>query len=102
MPAARLREAAARRPPAARCDQVAHPATVAKPMPKSRCEMYDNQKLCEKLKPKEICLVVEQYTEGIFERQFHEHIPKRRLSESALQNLLQALAFKFENNELRD
>ena len=61
------------------------------------CEMYENHKLCEKLKPKEICLVVEQYKEGIFERQYHEHIPRHRLSESALQNLLQALVLKFEN-----
>ena len=63
------------------------------------CEMYENYKLCEKLKPKEICLVVEQYKGGIFERQYHEHIPKHRLSESALQNLLQALVLKFENME---
>ena len=62
-------------------------------------EMYENHKLCEKLKPKEICFVVEQYKEGVFERKFHEHVPKHRLSESALQDLLQALVLKFENNE---
>lgn len=61
--------------------------------------MYENHKLCEKLKPKEICLVVEQYKEGIFEPQFHKHVPQHRLSESALQNLLRALVLKFENNE---
>jgi hypothetical protein len=65
------------------------------------CEMYENHKLCEKLKPKEICLVVEQYKQGIIERQYHEHVPKHRLSESALQHLLMALALKFENNEPR-
>ena len=63
--------------------------------------MYESHKLCESLKPKEICLVVEQYKEGSFERQFHEHVPKHRLSESALQNLLEALVLKFENNEPR-
>ena len=61
--------------------------------------MYENHKLCERLKPKEICLVVEQYKEGIFEQQYHEHIPKHRLSECALKKLLQALVLKFENNE---
>jgi len=61
--------------------------------------MYENYKLCEKLKPKEICLIVEQYKEGDFERQFHEHVPVHRLSESGLQNLLQALVLKFENSE---
>lgn len=63
--------------------------------------MYENYKLYEKLKPKEICIVVEQYKEGIFERQYHEHVPMHRLSESALQNLLIALVLKFENNEPR-
>jgi hypothetical protein len=32
--------------------------------------MYENHKLCENLKPKEICIVVEQYKEGNFEQQF--------------------------------
>jgi hypothetical protein len=59
--------------------------------------MYENYKLCGDLKPKQICLVVEQYSNGEFERQYHEHIPKHRLSESRLQSLLQALVLKFEN-----
>jgi hypothetical protein len=63
--------------------------------------MYENQKLCEKLKPEEICLVVEQYKEGNFERQYHEHVRKHRLSENALRNLLMALVLKFENTEPR-
>lgn len=61
--------------------------------------MYESYKICEKLRPKEICIVVEQYKEGLFERQYHQHVPKHRLSESALRNLLQALVLKFENNE---
>jgi hypothetical protein len=37
-------------------------------------QMYENYRLCEKLNAKEICLVVGQYKEGIFERQYHEHV----------------------------
>jgi len=62
------------------------------------CQMYENYKRCEGLKPKEVCIVVERYKEGVFERQYHEHIPKHRLSEAALQNLLMALVLKFENS----
>jgi hypothetical protein len=61
--------------------------------------MYENHKLCATLKPNEICLVVEQYKNGMFDRKYHEHIPKHRLSEDSLQHLLQALVLKFENNE---
>ena len=63
--------------------------------------MYENHKLCEKLHPKEICLVVEQYNKGLFEQKYHEHVPQHRLSENSLKNLLQALVLKFENNEPR-
>jgi hypothetical protein len=63
--------------------------------------MYESHKLCDTLTPKEICLVVEQYERGVFLRRYHEHVPKQRLSESALQHLLQALVLKFENNEAR-
>jgi hypothetical protein len=51
------------------------------------------------VKPKEICLVVEQYREGTIERKYHLHVPKHRLSEDALAYLLKALVLKFENNE---
>jgi hypothetical protein len=61
--------------------------------------MYDNFKLCPELKPREVCFVVEQYREGLFERKFHMHVPKHRLSIDALGNVLRALVFKFE--ELR-
>jgi hypothetical protein len=63
--------------------------------------MYEGYKLCETLRLKEICLVVEQYREGYFEWKYHEHVPKHRLSEDALRYLLQALVLKFENNEPR-
>jgi hypothetical protein len=59
--------------------------------------MYENHKLCDELKPKEICIVVEQYKEGTIERKYHLHIPKHRLSETSLQYLLQCLVMKFEN-----
>ena len=57
--------------------------------------MYENHKLCDSLKSSEICLVVEQYTEGIYLRKFHEHVPKHRLSNSARTNLLRTLVLHF-------
>lgn len=57
--------------------------------------MYENYKLCERLKPSELCLVVEQYQEGKFLRKFHEHVPKSRLSEDARRSLLRALVMHF-------
>jgi hypothetical protein len=61
--------------------------------------MYDGYKLCSELKPKEICIVVEEYHEGHFYRRFHEHIPKHRISDENLSATLQALVLKFQNNE---
>jgi hypothetical protein len=58
--------------------------------------LYDGYKLCQGLCPKEYCIVVEQYRAGVFERKFHEHVPKHRLSEEALRYLLPALVMKFE------
>ena len=57
--------------------------------------MYENHKLCDSLKPREICLVVEQYTKGVFIRKHHEHVPKSRLSNDARINLLRALVIHF-------
>ena len=57
--------------------------------------MYETYKLCDRLKPSEICLVVEQYIKGIFIRKFHEHVPKSRLSHDARINLLRALVIHF-------
>jgi hypothetical protein len=61
--------------------------------------MYENHKLCPDLKPKEVCLVVEQYHEGTIGRKYHLHVPKYRLSEDALAYLLKTLVLKFANNE---
>ncbi len=57
--------------------------------------MFENHKLCDRLTPSETCLVVEQYKEGIFIREFHEHVPKSRLSRDAQTNLLRALVIHF-------
>lgn len=58
--------------------------------------VHDKYRLCETLKPKEYCIVVEQYKEGLFEQKFHEHVAAHRLSEESLQYLLPALVMKFE------
>ena len=57
--------------------------------------LYENHKLCAELKPKEICLVLEQYTQGKFIRQYHEHVPAYRLSNDSRTNLLCALVIRF-------
>jgi hypothetical protein len=56
---------------------------------------YENHKLCPTLQRGEICIVVEQYHEGKFERQFHEHVPRSRLSAEGKINLLRALVVRF-------
>jgi hypothetical protein len=58
-------------------------------------EMYENHKLCDHLKPSEICFVVEQYTKGMFTQEFHEHVPRSRMSKEARINLLRALVIYF-------
>ena len=57
--------------------------------------MYENHKLCDSLKPSEICLVVEQYTKRMYIRKFHRHVPKHRLSNNARINLLRTLVLHF-------
>jgi len=56
--------------------------------------MFENYKLCDELKPREICLVVEQYEKGEFTRKFHKHVPRSRLSTDARINLLRALVMR--------
>ncbi len=58
--------------------------------------MYDNFKLCPDLKPGNLCFVVEQYRDGIFEKQFHSHIANSRLSKDAIINLLMVLVARFD------
>lgn len=57
--------------------------------------MYENFKLCPDLKPADLCLVVEQYKDGVFERRFHTHVRKSRLSKDAIINLLKTLVARF-------
>ena len=57
--------------------------------------LYENYKLCPELKPKEICVVVEQCSKGKFIRQYHEHVPAHRLSGDSLANLLFAMVIRF-------
>jgi hypothetical protein len=51
--------------------------------------------VCSELKPGVLCLVVQQYHEGQFIREFHDHIPASRLSVDARINLLRALVVRF-------
>jgi hypothetical protein len=45
-------------------------------------------KLCPDLQPSDVCLVVEQYRDGGFERRFHKHVPRERLADPARLDLL--------------
>lgn len=61
--------------------------------------MYENFKLCPELQPSETCLVLEQYVKGRFDRRFHMHVPKSKLTESSLGNLLRSLVIRFYEEE---
>ena len=52
-------------------------------------------KLCPDLLGTDVCLVVEQYREGDFERRFHKHVPRALLSDGARAELLRALVARF-------
>ncbi len=56
---------------------------------------YENFKLCPDLKIKELCVVLEKYHDGSFERQFHRHIPSYRLSQSRKMEMLKALVVRY-------
>jgi hypothetical protein len=57
--------------------------------------LHDNYKLCAELRPKEICLVLEQFRKDKFIRQYHKHVPAHRLSNDSLSNLLFAMVIRF-------
>jgi hypothetical protein len=52
-------------------------------------------KLCSDLQPSDVCLVVEQYRDGGYERRFHKHVPRERLADAARLDLLRALVARF-------
>ena len=57
--------------------------------------MRTQSKLCPDLLASDVCLVVEQYREGGFERRFHKHVPRASLPDSARAELLRALVGRF-------
>jgi hypothetical protein len=57
--------------------------------------MYENFKLCDQLEPQDTCIVIERYSEGEYRREFHEHIPRVRLSNDSRAQLLRALVIRF-------
>jgi hypothetical protein len=57
--------------------------------------MRGHFKLCPDLHPDDVCLVVEQYREGDFERRFHKHVPRALLADRARAELLRALVGRF-------
>jgi hypothetical protein len=52
-------------------------------------------KLCPDLHPSDVCLVVEQYRDGGYERRFHKHVPRERLVDAVRLDLLRALVARF-------
>jgi hypothetical protein len=58
--------------------------------------MYENYKLCPDLKPRECCLVLEQYHEGNFTQQYHRHFPRSRISVAAMIEMLKAFVVRFD------
>ena len=58
--------------------------------------MYENFKLCAELKPRECCLVFEQYRDGEFTREYHRHFPRNRISQASMIEMLKAFVVRFE------
>jgi hypothetical protein len=58
--------------------------------------MYENYKLCSDLKPRECCLVLEQYHQGNFTREYHRHFPRYRISAPAMIEMLKAFVVRFD------
>jgi hypothetical protein len=52
-------------------------------------------KLCPDLRVSDVCLVVEQYRDGGYERRFHKHVPRDRLADGVRVDLLRALVARF-------
>jgi hypothetical protein len=52
-------------------------------------------KLCPDLQSSDVCLVVEQYRDGGYERRFHKHVPRDRLADATRLDLLRALVARF-------
>jgi hypothetical protein len=52
-------------------------------------------KLCPDLQPSDVCLVVEQYRDGGYERRFHKHVTRNRLPDASRLDLLRALVARF-------
>ena len=57
--------------------------------------MYEKHKLCAELKPKEVCVVVEQYDKGQVVRIHHIHVPKFRISQDSQIALAMCLISRF-------
>jgi hypothetical protein len=57
--------------------------------------MHGNFKLCPDLQPADVCVVVEQYRGGGFERRFHKHVARERLSDEDRIELLRSLVARF-------
>jgi len=57
--------------------------------------MCTNHTICPDLEPTYNCVVVEQFTGGVFVRRFHQHVADYRLSNARRVNLLHALIIHF-------
>jgi hypothetical protein len=57
--------------------------------------MYERYKLCTELKPRECCLVLEQYHQGEFTQKYHRHFPRHRISETTMIEMLKAFVVRF-------
>ena len=56
---------------------------------------FENYKLCPDLNTMEICIVLEQYQQGSFDRLQHLHVPKSRMSKDKRLALLESLVCRF-------
>jgi hypothetical protein len=57
--------------------------------------MYHRHKLCQTLKPKELCFKGYSYREGKVSEKLHEHVPEPRISQESALEALRALVGHF-------
>jgi hypothetical protein len=60
-------------------------------------DMYHGYMMCPDLTSGILCFRVQKYNQGSFETAFHEHVPRRRISQDRAGEVLRALVSCFSN-----
>ena len=58
---------------------------------------YSGVSLCPDLRPKQKCFRVQRYNQGRFQDEFHEHVPRHRMTVDRATEAIRALVIRFAN-----